>query len=320
MKRIRLPFEIVTSSVKLVESVGDQQQHARMNLSIEVKSDSKCVVQVFWNVKASSLEGAHQSLTNASMNWPIKRRTEFIDAILPTRAALRAIHAVRSLPGKLYEMDFASKPHQLLDDDNSKSNVDETIDVVKKGRAESNLTRLFVAGDSYHSRSVIERRGVNEFVASIPNVVFTNSGAVAVVESSIVATDCEDEKPVAPSVDEPRYACVVAIGSPHFFESAAGPKSSGSWLKRRLSGSDRIKGDEEDEVLCQCVAIDFLPTPARPSRTPAIVKKLLLTATDAFTSQVQPPGPQSCSLLLTLMPCRRFSGRAANASSAWSGR
>ncbi|KAG1712254.1 hypothetical protein DVH05_000004 [Phytophthora capsici] len=47
----------------------------------------------------------------------------------------------------------------------------------------------------------------------------------------------------------------------------------------------RPKDGNEDEVLCQCVAIDFLPTPVKPGRTPVIVKKLHFTAANVFSSQ-----------------------------------
>ncbi|KAL3671191.1 hypothetical protein V7S43_004370 [Phytophthora oleae] len=278
MKRVRVPFEIIASSVKLVEST-DEQHHSRMNLHLEVKSDVKCDVQVFWQVKASALEGACKSAWSPS---PIKQRIQRIDAILPTRAARTAIHAMRSLPRKLYDADLGKTPHRLLEDDIDRDNGDngEAQRSLKRGPC---LPRLFVGGDSFRCCSVGERRGDdNEFVVAIPTDLLTSVGTEAAIQSSVVATDCENGSPTevsaAPSIGDARYTCVVAISSTDFQGNVKSPGST------RIA---RPKDDIEDEVLCQCVAIDFLPTPAKPGRTPIIVKKLHFTATNVFSSQVR---------------------------------
>ncbi|KAE8992940.1 hypothetical protein PF004_g20278 [Phytophthora fragariae] len=322
MKRVRVPFEIVASSVKLVESSAGQQP--LMNLSIEVRSERKFVVQVFWDVKAGALEGACHSPTNASTDWPLKQR---FHAVQPTRAARTAIHAMRSLPGKLYDRDHMNTPHRLLDDESGKD-IGETNGTPKARRLGPCLTRLFGRNDSFRARCAMERKeggAADEFVAPIPSEVLVDSPTGTSVESSVIATDCEEEKPPHPvtrSVEDRRYACVVIVGSPAFFENTAAPKSPSFSLNRRFSSSssDSVRLEEdaaEDEVLCQCVAIDFLLTPARPSRVPVVVKKLNLTANNVFTSHEifgrdssssggecvicleKPPGA-------VLLPCRHF--------------
>lgn len=154
MKRVRVPFEMIASSVRLLES-ADEHQQPRMNLSVEVKSDTKFVVQAFWDVKVSALEGACQGATSSPGDWPIKRRLQLVDAVRPTRAALSAIHAVRSLPRRFYCTDFMNTPHRLLDEDID--NGDRALDVPKTEQTGSSLARLFVEGDSFRSCSVMER-------------------------------------------------------------------------------------------------------------------------------------------------------------------
>jgi hypothetical protein len=95
---------------------------------------------------------------------------------------------------------------------------------------------------------------------------------------------------------------VVAIASSAFLESAAVAKSPlGLGMRRRASSSQELDAEEED-VVCQCVAIDFLPTPATPHRTPVIAKRLLFTAASVF----------ECVICLehapavVLLPCRHF--------------
>ncbi|POM77027.1 Auxin response factor 2 [Phytophthora palmivora] len=280
MKRVRVPFEVIASSVKFVEATGAQRQ-SQMRLSVEVKSEMKCMVQVFWNVKASALEGAYQNITSPRMDWPMKRPYQLND-IVPTRAARAAIHAVRSLPGKIYDMDRA-RMHQLLDDDTSKIKSEVIPDSPKTGFC---LDHLF-AYDSFRSCSIMERRkdgGSNEYVTSVPSELFGDTGTNEAIESSVVATDCENEStpdspPVDSSINELQYACIIVIGSIDFFEN----DKSGFGIKRQLSTStSRL---QEDKVLCQCIAIDFLPTPAKYRRVPVVVKKLHFTATDVFSSQ-----------------------------------
>ncbi|KAG3079593.1 hypothetical protein PI124_g20717 [Phytophthora idaei] len=312
MKRVRIPFEIVASSVKLVEAAGEQQQ-PRMNLSVEVKAETKCVVQMFWNVKTSALEGAYQSATDPRVDWPTKRRFHLVDAV-PTRAARSAIHAMRSLPGKFYDADLVKTPHQLLDDDDNGIAPSSP----KTGLC---LARHFVGSDSFRACSVMEKRkngGVDEYVASIPSDLLAIADPEEAIQSSVVATDCEHEDtaapPLDPHMDDSRYACVIAIGSTDFFNYVAKPKSPGIGLRRRLSS--RLQDEAEDEIVCQCVAIDFLPTPAKLSRVPVIVKKLNYTATDVFSSQEifgRESGPNGeCVICLErpqaaiLLPCRHF--------------
>ncbi|KAJ8523602.1 hypothetical protein ON010_g17516 [Phytophthora cinnamomi] len=293
MKRVRIPFEVVASSLQLVEaSNGDQPL---INLCVEVKSQRKFVLQAFWGIKAAALDGVCESPTSAPTGWPIKQRIQLVDTVLPTRAARTAIHAMRSLPGKLYDMDFASTPHRLLDDECGKDAGEEVKDSPKAWRPGPRLARLFARKISFQTHCVMERReggGADEFVAPVPSEVLVKPATGTTVESSIIATDCEDEKPPEPvtsSVEERQYACVIVVRSPGFLEGTAAPKSPSFSLKRRLSTeSGRPEEDAvaEDEVLCQCVAIDLLPTPARPSRVPVIVKKLSFTATDVFSSQV----------------------------------
>jgi hypothetical protein len=106
---------------------------------------------------------------------------------------------------------------------------------------------------------------------------------------------------------------VVAIASSAFLESAAVAKSPlGLGMRRRASSSQELDAEEED-VVCQCVAIDFLPTPATPHRTPVIAKRLLFTAASVFSSQeIFGRGAGECVICLehapavVLLPCRHF--------------
>lgn len=153
MKRVRVPFEIIASSVKLVEPSSEQQ--LPMNLSIEVKSERKFAVQVFWDVKAAALEGGCHSPTNASTDWPLKQR---FHAVQPTRAARTAIHAMRALPGKFYDRDNMNTPHRLLDDESGKDVGGEgATSSPKAGRLGPCLTRLFARKDSFQARCAMER-------------------------------------------------------------------------------------------------------------------------------------------------------------------
>ncbi|KAG7382213.1 phosphatidylinositol-4-phosphate 5-kinase-like protein 1 [Phytophthora pseudosyringae] len=317
MKRVRVPFEMIASSVKLVESTNQQQQ-PRMSLSVDVNSETNCAVQVFWNVKASALEGVCEDTMSPQADWPIKRRFQLVDAILPTRAARSAIHAVRSLPGKYYDMDLVKSPHQLLDDEIDKNNGDKGL-LPSSPTTGLCLARLFAGGDSFRACSGMERRdaGTGEYVVSVPSGLLTEAGTEEAIQSSVVATDCDTdsstELPIDPAVDNSRYACVIAIGSTDFFDNVVRPKSPGLGVKKRLStGTTRPEDDTDDEVLCHCVAIDFLPTPGKPRRAPMVVKKLHFTATSVLSSQEIFGRGGECVICLEhpqaaiLLPCRHL--------------
>ncbi|KAH7465804.1 putative phosphatidylinositol 4-phosphate 5-kinase MSS4 [Phytophthora ramorum] len=157
----------------------------------------------------------------------------------------------------------------------------------------------------------------DEFTVSIPSDLLLTEPRPqeSSIESSVVATDCEDEKPPDPvvsRVEDPRYACVIAIGSADIFGSTVGSKSPGSGLKKRGSTGSPCPEDAVEEVVCQCVAVDFLPTPAKLSRTPVIVKKLNFTATNVSTSQEIFSTGGECVICLERplatiqLPCRFF--------------
>ncbi|KAL4114898.1 hypothetical protein PRIC2_014351 [Phytophthora ramorum] len=157
----------------------------------------------------------------------------------------------------------------------------------------------------------------DEFTVSIPSDLLLTEPRPqeSSIESSVVATDCEDEKPPDPvvsRVEDPRYVCVIAIGSADIFGSTAGSKSPGSGLKKRGSTGSPCPEDAVEEVVCQCVAVDFLPTPAKLSRTPVIFKKLNFTATNVSTSQEIFSTGGECVICLERplatiqLPCRFF--------------
>lgn len=152
MKRVWVPFEIIASSVKLVESL-DEQQHPRTELHLEVKTDTRCFVhvQVFWQVKMSALDGVCRGAWSPRAERRIKQPTQRIDAILPTRAARTAIHAMRSLPRKIYD---GKTPHRLLEDEIDRDNSDDAPRSLKRGPC---LSSLFGESDSFRSCSVVER-------------------------------------------------------------------------------------------------------------------------------------------------------------------
>lgn len=128
---------------------------------------------------------------------------------------------------------------------------------------------------------------------SIPTDLLTNVGTEAAIQSSVVATDCENgssPEVSAPSIGDGRYPCVIAISSTDFQGNVKSPESM---------RAARPKDGNEDEVLCQCVAIDFLPTPVKPGRTPVIVKKLHFTAANVFSSQVR----RGLSLCICTLAC-----------------
>jgi hypothetical protein len=155
MKRVRVPSELVASSVKLVGAPEAQG----LSLSVEVKSTTKCIVQVFWDVKASALEGTCPG-ANSAVDGPRKRRLQVVDAALPTRAARTAIHAVRSLPGKLYDMDGMYSPHRLLDEETGKDDGYTGDGVLSPPKAERTglcLARFLGGSDAFRACSVMER-------------------------------------------------------------------------------------------------------------------------------------------------------------------
>lgn len=90
--------------------------------------------------------------------------------------------------------------------------------------------------------------------------------------------------------EEPRYGAVVLVGSLDFFESQGSKlNANGSQLLTKQSNGKLTANNSsnQDEVICQCVAIDFLPTPAKAEKfTPVIVKKLTFTRSNVYVPQV----------------------------------
>lgn len=91
--------------------------------------------------------------------------------------------------------------------------------------------------------------------------------------------------------EEPRYGAVVLVGSLDFFESKESKlNANGSQLLTKQSNGKLTANNSsssQDEVICQCVAIDFLPTPAKAEKfTPVVVKKLTFTRSNVYVPQV----------------------------------
>lgn len=82
---------------------------------------------------------------------------------------------------------------------------------------------------------------------------------------------------------------MVLVGSLDFFESHESElKANSSLLLAKLSNG-KLTGNRrsDDDVICQCVAIDFLPTPAKTDKLmPVVVKRLTFTRSNVYVPQV----------------------------------
>uniref|UniRef100_K3W885 RING-type domain-containing protein n=1 Tax=Globisporangium ultimum (strain ATCC 200006 / CBS 805.95 / DAOM BR144) TaxID=431595 RepID=K3W885_GLOUD len=87
-----------------------------------------------------------------------------------------------------------------------------------------------------------------------------------------------------------------------------------------MSGSSKElpSGAAVDDVICQCIALDFLPTPVKPDKfSPVTVKKLTFTSSNVYVPQeifghdAKAAGGECViclegALAAVLLPCRHF--------------
>lgn len=94
----------------------------------------------------------------------------------------------------------------------------------------------------------------------------------------------------SPADLEPRYSAVIIVGSPDLFlddsdaSKLAFPWRSGFSHPKRLSCSEGL----EEEAICEFIAVDFLPTPAKAEKfSPSVVKRVVFTQSGAYMLQVR---------------------------------
>lgn len=99
---------------------------------------------------------------------------------------------------------------------------------------------------------------------------------------------------------EPRYSAVVLVGALDVFDDAPKPAPR-----------------DDSDVVCQCVAIDFLPTPTRLEKvTPVVVKRFTVTLAGVYVQQEifgrSDASSSECVICLegelaaVLLPCRHL--------------
>lgn len=136
-----------------------------------------------------------------------------------------------------------------------------------------------------------EEGGSHEFRAEVP--VETLFAPHAAEEASLAQeTERDDAKDAlagssgAPDV-EPRYGAVIVVGPASLLGSGAKtsrtllPWRGSSWHRKRS-----VEAEAAEEAVLECVAVDFLPTPARAERfAPSVVKRLVVTPSSAYAMQ-----------------------------------
>jgi hypothetical protein len=102
-------------------------------------------------------------------------------------------------------------------------------------------------------------------------------------------------------IEEKYAAVIVLISLKHVEEMARCEQVQKDEVRNRKSmnnGSTALQCDDEsldavEDVVCQCIALDFIPTPIQPCRyQPVVTKRFNYTRTGVFIPQVCPCYPK----------------------------
>lgn len=152
-----------------------------------------------------------------------------------------------------------------------------------------------------------ETSGEHEFVAEMPGSSVAGAAEeirslLAEVAESDIPSVAPAPLPLSPPVNgttEPRYGALVLVGALACVEDT--PLGGGSW--------------EAGDVLWQCVAVDFLPTPAKAAKFSAVAVRQLTATAARVLEQQEIFGRRSdaeCVICLegalaaVLLPCRHL--------------
>lgn len=275
-----------------------------MQFAFKIKSSTKCVAQVFWGVKTEALldNCAHFRMASSAKSILSPTSSSNSNGISSPIPVLRSLSAQKKnlrqraadLPTFLSRVRRQNRRHRLNDDDKLSGDGDDRVGAWGFGLEQ------MVGPESFRSASPPERYvagGEHEYVAKMPS---TNTcGLSEEVQSLRAEVELDAGNPVfagqdaassrVPQQEEaPRYGAVVLVGSLDFFESHGSELSAnGSLLLQKQSNGKLAANSNREEVICQCMAIDFLPTPARAEKfTPVVVKKLTFTRSNVYVPQV----------------------------------
>lgn len=149
MPRVRVPFEILPPSLNVTRTsgAGDDPQ-ATMRLSLKIKTNTKCVLQVFWGVKTDALEKSYRMASAKSLSGALSPSSASSKRSIPVLQRLSVSRAAE-LPTFLSRVRRQSRRHRLNDDKVSDGSGDGYESCVK--------LEHIVGEESFRSASPPER-------------------------------------------------------------------------------------------------------------------------------------------------------------------
>lgn len=321
MPRVHVPFDVPSSSLRLVRFV-DEHNRVRMTFAIDVKSAGACAVQVLWNVHVDAFERSHrhQHAHTADGSGRHKIRVPQLPRSVFRRLRMAdSIRANHSLPWVLSPVRRQTRRHRLDDDKDGESPKDAGNSTLGRLLVGSNAFSsqspmdMYVDDDLHlwlmdscigaHLSYILrfdERSGSHEFTTEVP--VETLFAPHEAEEASLVEeTERDDAKEALASPSEtsprafpdtePRYGAVIIVGASSLLgKDASSPKVVFPWRTHssRRKRSVEVEGEAAtEEAICECIAVDFLPTPAKAEKfAPSVVKRLVFTPSNVYSLQV----------------------------------
>lgn len=144
MARVRVPFDVPASSVRLLRAAGERA----LALAVDVRSAGPCAVQVLWNVRVDALERPHHRHRAASADGSDGHKLRVPQ--LP-RGVFRRLgmgdSIRRASPWALSPVRRQTRRHRLDDDREADSPKDADA---------ATLGRLLVGSGAYSSQSRVE--------------------------------------------------------------------------------------------------------------------------------------------------------------------
>ncbi|GLD97281.1 hypothetical protein PINS_up005964 [Pythium insidiosum] len=308
MRRVTLPFQLLQPTLTITRAPSASSDlPPAFSLAFAFRSDVPATAQVLWGVRADALQRA------PAPSDCRRSSSGFRPPVLERVSAHRLARAFRALPLLFSRARRQRRRHKLRDDADAEE-ADST-------------------GAQRHERSVFDRdcsrsqSDVHEFAAtdrgdvSVPVPACAFETPPEEVQSLLRETDDPDMPAPAPLPSpvpsiEPRFAAVIVLRSLQPPVVTSSPRWRGM----------RAHSVRDDSVVAQCIAIDLLPTPAKPERfSPVVVKMINFTANGSCvlaqeifgrdrTASRGPPSASSSecaiclegSLAAILLPCRHF--------------